>query len=98
MNRIRANGLDFAYVEQGDGPLVILLHGFPDTAHSWNHQIPALAAALFETTEVTVASELDCALWPPPGTVVAVALLLICTPRRAVGPMCTLSVVLPRQI
>jgi pimeloyl-ACP methyl ester carboxylesterase len=45
MNRIRANGLDFAYVEEGDGPLVILLHGFPDTAHSWNHQIPALAAA-----------------------------------------------------
>jgi pimeloyl-ACP methyl ester carboxylesterase len=45
MNRTRANGLDFAYIEEGDGPLVILLHGFPDTAHSWNHQIPALAAA-----------------------------------------------------
>lgn len=45
MNRIRANGLDFAYVEEGDGPLVLLLHGFPDTAHSWNHQIPELAAA-----------------------------------------------------
>jgi pimeloyl-ACP methyl ester carboxylesterase len=45
MNRIRANGLDFAYVEEGDGPLVILLHGFPDTAHSWSHQLPALAAA-----------------------------------------------------
>jgi pimeloyl-ACP methyl ester carboxylesterase len=45
MNRTRANGLDFAYVEEGDGPLVILLHGFPDTAHSWNHQIPVLAAA-----------------------------------------------------
>jgi pimeloyl-ACP methyl ester carboxylesterase len=45
MNRIRANGLDFAYVEEGDGPLVMLLHGFPDTAHSWNYQMPALAAA-----------------------------------------------------
>ena len=45
MNRTRANGLDFAYVEEGDGPLVLLLHGFPDTAHSWNRQIPALAAA-----------------------------------------------------
>jgi pimeloyl-ACP methyl ester carboxylesterase len=44
MNRIRANGLDFAYVAEGDGPLVILLHGFPDTANSWSHQIPALAA------------------------------------------------------
>lgn len=45
MKRMRANGLDFAYVEEGDGPLVILLHGFPDTARSWNYQIPALAAA-----------------------------------------------------
>lgn len=45
MDRIRANGLDFAYLEEGDGPLVILLHGFPDTAHSWSHQIAALAAA-----------------------------------------------------
>ena len=45
MKRVRANGLDFAYVEQGEGPLVLLLHGFPDTAMSWSHQIPALAAA-----------------------------------------------------
>ena len=45
MNRIHANGLDFAYVEEGDGPLVLLLHGFPDTARSWSHQMPALAAA-----------------------------------------------------
>src|SRR5437773_6008597 len=45
MNRIRANGLDFAYLEEGEGPLVLLLHGFPDTAHSWSHQVPALAAA-----------------------------------------------------
>ena len=45
MNHLRANGLDFAYLEQGTGPLVILLHGFPDTAHTWDHQISALAAA-----------------------------------------------------
>ena len=45
MKRIRANGLDFAYLEQGDGPLVLLLHGFPDTARSWSQQMPALAAA-----------------------------------------------------
>ncbi len=45
MNRIRANGIEFAYIEEGSGPLAILLHGFPDTAHSWDHQIPALAAA-----------------------------------------------------
>ena len=45
MNHLRANGLDFAYIEQGTGPLVLLLHGFPDTAQTWSHQISALAAA-----------------------------------------------------
>ena len=45
MNHVRANGLDFAYIEKGSGPPVLLLHGFPDTAHTWNHQMPALAAA-----------------------------------------------------
>ena len=30
--------------EQGKGPAVILLHGFPDLAYSWRHQLPALAA------------------------------------------------------
>jgi pimeloyl-ACP methyl ester carboxylesterase len=33
------------YVEAGSGPLVVLLHGFPDFWYSWRHQIPALAAA-----------------------------------------------------
>src|SRR3954465_4099056 len=28
-----------------DGPGVVLLHGFPETSESWNHQMPALAAA-----------------------------------------------------
>ena len=33
------------YVQAGDGPLVILLHGFPEFWYSWRHQIQALAAA-----------------------------------------------------
>ena len=45
LHRIRANGVEFAYLEEGEGPLVLLLHGFPDTAHTWSHQMPALAAA-----------------------------------------------------
>ena len=45
MNHLRANGLDFAYLEKGDGPLVILLHGFPDTANTWDHQMSALSNA-----------------------------------------------------
>ena len=45
MKHVRANGLDVAYLEQGTGPLVLLLHGFPDTAHTWDHQMAALAGA-----------------------------------------------------
>lgn len=41
----RANGLDVAYLERGAGPLVILLHGFPDTAHTWDAVAPRLAGA-----------------------------------------------------
>ncbi|MFB8237518.1 alpha/beta fold hydrolase [Kitasatospora purpeofusca] len=32
-------------VEQGEGPLVLLVHGFPESWYSWRHQLPALAAA-----------------------------------------------------
>lgn len=43
---LRANGLDFFALAAGpaDGPLVLLLHGFPELSRSWRHQIPALAA------------------------------------------------------
>lgn len=34
-------------MEQGSGPLVLLLHGFPESWYSWRHQLPALAAAGF---------------------------------------------------
>ena len=44
-NRLRANGIEFAYLEEGNRPLVLLLHGFPDTAETRTHQMPALAAA-----------------------------------------------------
>ena len=44
---VEANGLRFAYLEEGAGPLVLLLHGFPDTAHSWDHARPRIAAAGF---------------------------------------------------
>lgn len=42
---VTANGLRFAYLEAGEGPLVLLLHGFPDNAHTWERQMPALAEA-----------------------------------------------------
>lgn len=36
-----------AVYEQGEGPAVLLLHGFPELAFSWRHQLPALAEAGF---------------------------------------------------
>ena len=41
------NGVRLHYVEAGRGPLVVLLHGFPDFWYSWRLQIPALARAGF---------------------------------------------------
>jgi pimeloyl-ACP methyl ester carboxylesterase len=43
----RVNGIDLAVSVQGDGPLVVLVHGFPDLAITWRHQVPALVAAGF---------------------------------------------------
>ncbi|MCG8370837.1 MAG: alpha/beta hydrolase [Proteobacteria bacterium] len=44
---IETNGLRMAVYEQGNGSPVVLLHGFPELAFSWRHQLPALAAAGF---------------------------------------------------
>jgi len=42
---VRANGLRFAYLEQGSGPLVMFLHGFPDNAWSYRKQLQVFADA-----------------------------------------------------
>ncbi len=44
---VDANGLNFAYLEEGSGPLVLMLHGFPDTAHTWDHLRSRVAAKGF---------------------------------------------------
>ncbi len=40
---LQANGINFHYVTAGEGPLLLLLHGFPEFWYSWRHQIPTLA-------------------------------------------------------
>jgi pimeloyl-ACP methyl ester carboxylesterase len=45
--KVKASGIDFQVLEMGEGPLVLCLHGFPDTAHSFRHQMPAMARAGF---------------------------------------------------
>ena len=41
---VQANGVEFTALALGAGPLVLCLHGFPDTAHTWRHLLPELAA------------------------------------------------------
>lgn len=44
---VAANGARFHIAEYGTGPLVLLLHGFPEFWWAWRHQLPALAEAGF---------------------------------------------------
>jgi pimeloyl-ACP methyl ester carboxylesterase len=42
---LTVNGLSFHVIDEGDGPAVLLLHGFPDSSALWRHQVPALVDA-----------------------------------------------------
>lgn len=44
---VEANGIHLHIAEQGEGPAVLLCHGFPESWYSWRHQLSALAAAGF---------------------------------------------------
>ncbi len=43
--QIHASGIELHLAEEGSGPPVVLVHGFPELWYSWRHQLPALAAA-----------------------------------------------------
>ena len=58
---VEANGVRFHYAEQGEGPLVLLLHGFPECWYSWRHQIAALAPRF----RVVAAVETDLKVYVP---------------------------------
>jgi len=40
---VNANGIKFNFIEKGEGPLILCLHGFPDHARSFRHQLSALS-------------------------------------------------------
>jgi pimeloyl-ACP methyl ester carboxylesterase len=42
---VESNGIKIRIVEAGEGPLIVLVHGWPESWYSWRHQIPALVAA-----------------------------------------------------
>ncbi|GLZ32987.1 alpha/beta hydrolase [Lentzea sp. NBRC 105346] len=49
---VSANGIRLHVAELGDGPLVLLLHGFPEFWWSWRHQLTALADAGYRAVAV----------------------------------------------
>jgi pimeloyl-ACP methyl ester carboxylesterase len=51
---VAANGIRLHVVEEGEGPLVLLVHGFPESWYSWRHQLPALAAAGYRAVAIDV--------------------------------------------
>src|SRR5881396_3267060 len=46
---VQANGITFTYLEEGEGRLVLLLHGFPDNAATWDRVMPSLVDAGYRT-------------------------------------------------
>ena len=44
-SRVPANGIELNVAQSGEGPPVLLLHGFPELWFSWRHQLPAIAAS-----------------------------------------------------
>ncbi|MEA2625491.1 MAG: hypothetical protein QOD06_1536 [Candidatus Binatota bacterium] len=50
---VQANGVRIHLVEQGTGPLVLLIHGWPELWYSWRHQLPALADAGYRAVAMT---------------------------------------------
>jgi pimeloyl-ACP methyl ester carboxylesterase len=51
---VAANGIRIHCVEAGEGPLVLLVHGFPESWYSWRHQLPALADAGYHAVAIDV--------------------------------------------
>jgi len=42
---VQTNGIELSVIDEGEGPLVVLCHGFPELAFSWRHQVPVLTEA-----------------------------------------------------
>jgi pimeloyl-ACP methyl ester carboxylesterase len=51
---IQGNGIDIHYVSQGEGPLVVFCHGWPESWYSWRHQLPAVAEAGYRAVAMSM--------------------------------------------
>jgi pimeloyl-ACP methyl ester carboxylesterase len=51
---VDARGTRIHLVEEGDGPLVLMIHGFPESWYSWRHQLPVIAEAGYRAAAIDV--------------------------------------------
>ena len=51
---VDTNGIRLRVAESGTGPLIVLVHGWPESWYSWRHQIPALASAGYRVAAIDV--------------------------------------------
>jgi pimeloyl-ACP methyl ester carboxylesterase len=51
---VYARGTRIHCVEEGSGPLVLLVHGFPESWYSWRHQLSGIAEAGFRAVAIDV--------------------------------------------
>ncbi len=54
--QFQTNGISVRAVVEGTGPLVIMVHGFPELWYSWRHQIQPIAEAGFKVVDRTSAA------------------------------------------
>jgi hypothetical protein len=54
--QIETNGISMHIAEAGTGPLVVLVHGWPEPWYSWRHQLPALAAGYHAVAPISAAT------------------------------------------
>ena len=51
---VASNGIRLHIAECGEGPTVLLIHGFPESWYSWRYQLPALGAAGYHAVALDV--------------------------------------------
>jgi len=63
---IETNGVRLSVAAQGAGPLVLLLHGFPETSYAWRHQLAGLSNAGFHAVapDLRGFGQSDCPIEP----------------------------------
>jgi pimeloyl-ACP methyl ester carboxylesterase len=54
LHMIETAGIRLRVAMAGTGPLIVLIHGFPESWYSWRHQIPALAKAGYRVAALDV--------------------------------------------